>query len=88
MATVSRVTGAKFRYDSDDELWNARINVKSVSEHLVELEEFVTRVATVVELLAWIADILGGIAARPETVVAGGDGLALAAKPTPLSKRR
>jgi len=71
MATFARNTGTHFRYDSDKGTWDAKMRVKVVAGNAVKFKEFVTEVATLLELLAWLSDILAGLAAQPDTTVLG-----------------
>lgn len=71
MATAVRNTGTRFRFDADDQLWHARLRAQILDADGEHFLEFVTKVATLVELLAWIADVLGGLADAPDYTVAG-----------------
>jgi len=62
MATAVRNTGTHFRYDDDDHLWHAKLRVQVIDSDGEQFLQFITKVATLVELLAWIADILSGLA--------------------------
>ena len=74
MATAVRNTGTRFRFYGDDNLWHAKVRVTQVSSDGERFLEFVTKVATLIELLAWLADIFNGISAQPLTTVAGHTG--------------
>lgn len=76
MAISARNTGSHFRFDADEGLWEAKMRLKVITDGIVRFEEFVTKVATVVELLAFIADVLGAVAARPGATVEGAGDLA------------
>ena len=69
-----RNTGTRFRFDADDQLWHAKLRVTQLDVDGERFLEFVTKVATLVELLAWIADILDGLSARPGATVQGHSG--------------
>lgn len=73
-ASTVRATGTRIRYDGDDLLWHARVRVARVTAASEEFLEFATKVATLVELLAWIADIFSSMASTPGTTVMGHDG--------------
>jgi len=71
MATAVRNTGTRFRYDADDNLWHAKLRAQVIDADGEHFLEFVTKVATLVELLAWIADTLGGLSLAPDYTVKG-----------------
>lgn len=71
MASAVRNTGTRFRFDADDQLWHAKLRAQVIDADGEHFLEFITKVATLVELLAWIADVLGGLAAMPGATVAG-----------------
>lgn len=71
MARTVRVTGAHYRYDDDTRLWNSFLRVIVKDGDGITFDEFVTRVATLTELLAWILAILDGYAAQADTTVSG-----------------
>lgn len=71
MATTARNTGTHFRYDADDQLWHAKMRLQVIDADGENFIEYLTKVATILELLAWIADVLSGLAAAPGTTVAG-----------------
>jgi len=71
MATAVRNTGTRFRYDADDNLWHVKLRAQVIDADGEHFLEFVTKVATLVELLAWIADTLGGLSLAPGYTVAG-----------------
>lgn len=71
MAILARNTGTHFRFDNDKGAWEGKMRLKVINGNIVEFKEFVTQVATLLELLAWISDILSGLAAAPDTTVAG-----------------
>lgn len=72
-AATVRATGTRIRFDGDDLLWHAKVRVARVTGSSEEFLEFVTKVATLVELLAWIADIFSSMANTPGTTVMGHD---------------
>lgn len=71
MASAVRNTGTRFRFDADDQLWHAKLRAQILDADGEHFIEFVTKVATLVELLAWIADTLGGLSLAPGYTVAG-----------------
>lgn len=71
MATVVRNTGTHFRYDSDKNVWEAKMRLKTVEGNKVSFKEFLTEVATLIELIVWISDILAGLTAVEGVTVEG-----------------
>lgn len=71
MATAVRNTGTHFRFDGDDQLWHAKVRVAQVSADGEKFLEFLTKVATFLELLTWMAAIFDGLALAPGTSVQG-----------------
>jgi hypothetical protein len=71
MATAVRNTGTRFRFDGDDQKWHARVRLTETSTDGERFLEFITQVATLVELLAWIADIMDGVALDPDRTMQG-----------------
>jgi len=71
MATTARNTGTHFRYDDDDHLWHAKLRVQVIDVDGEQFLQFITKVATLVELLAWIADVFGGLANVADSTVKG-----------------
>lgn len=80
MATAFRNTGTRFRYDDDDHTWHARMRVQSIDTDGEKFLTFVTRVATLLELLAWIADVLNGMVASEAGAVVKGHPAAIEVK--------
>lgn len=76
MATAVRNTGTHFRFDDDDHLWHAKVRVQVLDSDGEQFLEYLNKVATLLELLAWLADIFSGLANTPGYTVkgtAGGD---------------
>jgi hypothetical protein len=72
MANEYRVTGSRYRFDGDDQMWHAKMRVQQKAPNVEKYIEFATQVATLLELLAWIADILNGLAlSSVDATVAG-----------------
>ena len=71
MATTVRNTGTRFRFDADDNLWHAKLRAQVIDADGENFLEFVTKVATLLELLNWIAATLGGLTMAPTTSVLG-----------------
>lgn len=71
MALIARNTGTHFRYDADDGTWNAKMRIKTVNGNKVDYKEYITQALTLLELLAWLTDILSSLAAQPGTEVLG-----------------
>jgi hypothetical protein len=71
MATVKRNTGTHFRYDADDSMWHAKVRVVDTATDGERFHEFVTQVATLLELLTWLAAIFNGSLLEPDVTVAG-----------------
>jgi hypothetical protein len=76
MSTTARNTGTHFRFDNDEQLWKAKMRLQVITDGVVRVEEFITKVATILELIAWITDVLASVAARPGATVAGGGDIA------------
>jgi hypothetical protein len=71
MATAVRNTGTHFRYDDDDHLWHAKLRAQVIDADGENFLEFVTKVATLLELVTWIIDTLGGLSLQPGYTVKG-----------------
>lgn len=71
MATAVRNTGTHFRFDGDTQLWNAKVRLAKTSADGEQFLEFVTKVATLLELLAWLASLFDGLAVVEDTTVQG-----------------
>lgn len=71
MATTLRNTGTHFRFDGDDQLWHAKVRMQKQDGTGITIEEFVTALATLAELLAWLDVLFAGMNAQPETHVSG-----------------
>lgn len=61
MANAYRNTGTHFRFDADDQLFHAKMRVQVLDADGEHFLEFVTQVATLLELVAWILDMLSGL---------------------------
>lgn len=71
MATATRNTGTHFRYDADDQRWHAKVRTTQLDADGESFKEFITTVVTLVELLAWLADLFDGLATGAGNTVAG-----------------
>lgn len=73
MASTVRNTGTRFRYDADDQKWAAKVRVVETSTDGEKFTEFITKVATWIELVVWLASVMDGIALSPGTTLLGHD---------------
>lgn len=71
MSTTVRNTGTHFRFDDDESLWKVRVRMQVKSDNTLRWDEFVTQVATLLELIAWLQALLDGYAAQADTTVRG-----------------
>lgn len=72
MATAFRLTGTRMRYDADDSLWHIKLRVAQIAADGERFLEFITKVATLLEALAFIADTLNGLLLAPGDVTVAG----------------